>query len=192
MRRWLIATALAAAMSSAGAQVYRWTDSTGKTHFTDTPPPAAATNVQKRRGAGAAEPDDAGNAPEPYALQHARKTFPVKLYSAPGCGPCDQARALLNARGVPFSEISVSDPSAMAELKEVSGSALVPVLLVGNLVQKGFEEGAFHQSLDGAGYPKSGLLPRRNQAEPGPVEPSGEPPAAEAASARGPYAPRSR
>lgn len=190
MRR-LIAAALLAAMSSAAAQVYRWTDSSGKTHFTDTPPPASAKDVQMKRGAGLAESDDAGNSPEPYALQLARKNHPVKLYSTPGCGAaCGEARALLNARGVPFTEVSVSNELAIAELKEASGSTAVPVLLVGSTVQKGFEQGAYHRSLDAAGYPKTGILPRRNQAEP--KEPSEAQPAAEAASARGPYAPRSR
>jgi glutaredoxin len=192
MRLW-IAAALLAAMSSAAAQVYRWTDSTGKTHFTDTPPPSSAIGIQRRRGGGPADSDDSGNAPEPYALQLARKNYPVKLYSAPGCGvACDEARALLNARGVPFSEVSVSSESAIAELKELSGSASVPLLVVGSSVQKGFEQGAFHRSLDAAGYPKAGVLPRRNQAEPKLLEPSDREPAAEAASARGPYAPRFR
>lgn len=189
MRFW-IAAALLAASASAAAQVYRWTDSSGKTHFTDTPPPASARDVQRKHGAGPAEPDD-GNAPEPYALQHARKNYPVKLYSVPGCGAaCDEARALLNARGVPFAEVSVSNEAAIAELKEISGSTAVPVLLVGNGAQKGFEQGAYHRSLDAAGYPRTGVLPRRNQAEP--KEPSEAPPAVQAPSARGPYAPRLR
>jgi glutaredoxin len=191
--RFLIAAALTAAMSSAAAQVYRWTDASGKTHFTDTPPPASAKDVHKRRGASGAEQDDSDNSPEPYVLQHARKNYPVKLYSTPGCGPaCDEARALLNARGVPFSEVSVSNDLTIAELKEVSGSTAVPVLLVGTSVQKGFEQGAYHRSLDAAGYPKTGILPRRSQAEPKQLDTSEAQPAAEVASPRGPYAPRFR
>jgi glutaredoxin len=190
MRLW-IGVALVAAMSSAGAQVYRWTDSSGKRHFTDTLPPASAKDVERRRTPIGDE--DAGNAPEPYALQQARKNYPVKLYTAPGCGvACDEARALLNARGVPFQEVSVSSESAIAELKEVSGSASVPILLVGATMQKGFEQGAFHRSLDAAGYPKTGLLPPRKQAEPKLADPSEKQPAAEATAARGPYAPRFR
>jgi len=189
--RTVIAAVLLAAAWSAAAQVYRWTDSSGKTHFTDTLPPASATDVQKRRGAGSAQSDDVNNAPEPYALQHARKTHPVKLYTAPGCGAaCDEARALLNTRGVPFTEVSASDELAIAELKEASGASAVPVLLVGSTVLKGFEPGMFHRSLDAAGYPKTGVLPRRNQAEPNLPEPAERETAAEAASPRGPYAPR--
>jgi hypothetical protein len=190
--RYLIAAALFATVSSAAAQVYRWTDSSGKTHFTDTPPPASAKEVRKRAN-GSAQPEDADNAPEPYALQHARKTHPVKLYTAPGCGSaCDEARALLNARGVPFTEVSASNELAIAELKEASGASAVPVLIVGSSVHKGFEPGMFQRSLDAAGYPKTGVLPRRNQAEPKLPEPAENQPVAETASPKGPYAPRSR
>jgi glutaredoxin len=188
--RILIGAALLVAASSAAAQMYRWTDQTGKTHFTDTPPPASARNVQRRSGGAAAE--DSDNQAEPYSLQMARKKHPVKLYSTPGCGAaCDEARKLLNSRGVPFAEVSVASESAIAELKNVVGSASVPALVVGGRVQKGFEEGAYHSALDSAGYPKAGILPPRRQAEPQPPEGQAEPqadnPPEETPVIRGPY-----
>ena len=186
--RNLIAAILAVAAFPALGQMYRWTDDSGKTHFTDTPPPASAKSVERRRGAPAAA--DTGNPGEPYAVQVARKNSPVKLYSTPGCEACDEARKLLNARGVPFTEVSVASESAIADLKNAAGSASVPALIVGSTVQKGFEEGAYHASLDAAGYPKTGILPPRKQTEPKPTEPKAETqPAAEPAP-RGPYAPR--
>jgi len=187
--RFLIAAALLATASAAAGQVYRWTDSSGNTHFTDTLPPASARDVREKRSARPLEPEDASNVAEPYALQLARKNYPVRLYSTPDCGaPCDEARALLNARGVPFTEVSVSNELAIAELKEASGSTAVPTLLVGTSVQKGFEQGAYHSSLDAAGYPKTGILPRRNQ--PQPKEADASEPRPVEASARGPYVPR--
>jgi hypothetical protein len=52
-----IAAALAGALAcglDAGAQntVYKWTDSDGKVHFTDTPPPQQAKNVTQKRMGG--------------------------------------------------------------------------------------------------------------------------------------------
>jgi glutaredoxin len=186
--RWtirILAGAAAAALAfSAAAQLYRWTDETGKTHFTDTPPPKSAKNVQKQ-----AQPPKAQAAPpEPFVLQQARKNYPVKLYSSPGCEACTAARKLLNARGIPFDEVSVSDEASNAELKTVSGSNSVPVMVVGATVQKGYEAALYERLLDAAGYPKTGTLPPRNQAEPGmTVEPRAEEKPAEAA-VRGPYA----
>jgi glutaredoxin len=191
LARVVLAIALGVASGAALAQIYRWTDRDGRVHMSDTPPPAGATNVQKRNppGAGAA-----ARANEPYALQVARKNYPVTLYTSLGCDPCVEARKLLNARGVPFREVSVSNQQQLEELKKVAGNASVPVMLVGSSLQRGFEEGAYHAMLDGAGYPKAGILPPRSQPDPGQPQPQSEsesesPLAAEEETPRGPYAP---
>src|SRR5687767_9210409 len=186
--RAILGAALLATSLSAGAQMYRWTDSSGKVHYTDTPPPASARNVQSRG-------DRAGNTAEsgePYALQMARKKAPVKLYSTPGCEACNEARNLLNARGIPFTEVSVADPESAAAFKKTIGGTGVPALVVGTRVQKGFEEGLYHRTLDAAGYPKPGVLRPRSQAEPAAGEPQATEPEGEAQEtpASGPYAPR--
>jgi hypothetical protein len=58
----------------------------------------------------------------------------------------------------------------------------------------GFEQSAYHAMLDDAGYPRAGILPPRNQAEPKPAPPkpaADAPPAEESDSGRpGPYTPR--
>lgn len=195
--RFLLGAALILATTSAVAQMYRWTDPSGRVHFTDTPPPAAAKNVQ-RRGPGAAPGEASGTPGEPYALQMARKSNPVKLYSTPGCGAaCDEARKLLNARGVPFTEVSVSSEAQITELKNLIGTPSVPALVVGSNIQKGFESGSYHAVLDSAGYPRTGILQPRNQAEPKPLSTdadapvaSGEQPADAPAGRPGPYTPR--
>jgi glutaredoxin len=184
-------TLLLLAGFSAHAELYRWTDSSGRTHVTDTPPPAGAKDVKKRASAAPA----AAPAAEPFALQQARRDYPVTLYSTPSCEGCVQARKLLNARGIPFAEKTVQTAEALEELKKTSGSDGVPVLLVGTDVVKGYEEGAYTRALDAAGYPKAGILPPRSQGEP--AAPTGAKPAADAApektpeeAPRGPYAPR--
>lgn len=188
--RTLIGMILFAAAFSAGAQLYRWTDESGKTHFTDTPPPPAAKGVQKKRAApGGPVADTAGL---PFALQQAMKDSPITLYTTAGCEGCGEARKLLNARGVPFKEVSVASEAQLLELKNAVGSNSVPAMLVGATVLKGFEPGQYHAALDNAGYPKAGILRPRDQTEPVNAE---EPkPAAreeqKPAPPRGPYAPR--
>jgi glutaredoxin len=184
--RTVFVLALALAASAASAQIYRWTDEKGKVHITDTPPPPGAKNVQKHRPASA--PQAAGDS-DPYVLQLARKKAPVTLYSTPGCEPCSAARKLLNARGVPFKEVSVIDDKQSEELKAAVGSNAVPSLIVGSTVQQGFEERIYHAILDAAGYPKTGTLPPRTQEEPkAPALQSDASPASEEAPT-GPYAP---
>ena len=177
--------------AASAQQLYRWTDEKGRVHVTDTPPPPNAKSVQKKPAPGAAASGAAespGN--EPYALQMARRSNPVTLYTTPGCEGCGEARKLLNARGVPFREVSVDSEKQLEELKKAVGSNSVPSLVVGETVQKGFEETAYNRVLDAAGYPKAGILPPRRQAEPQAAEPAAEAkPAPEEEAPRGPYSP---
>jgi glutaredoxin len=194
--RAVLFAALCAVALAASAQMYRWTDKDGRTHITGTPPPAGAKNVKRLGGS----PDPAESAKpaagaaasnEPYQLQVARKSYPITLYTTPGCEACDEARKLLNARGLPFKELSVTEEAQIADLKKVAGSASVPTMIVGSTIQKGFEESTYQRVLDAAGYPKTGILPPRAQAEPQPVEPAApEVKPAPPPDKLGPYAPR--
>lgn len=193
--RSLIFAVLLGAACTAAAQMYRWTDDTGRVHLTDTPPPSSAKGVQKKSLAtsGATAPK---SAPVPYVVQLAAKSYPVTLYTARECEPCGEARNLLNSRGVPFREVLVVDEAQQAELKKVAGALAVPSVTVGSNLQKGFEESAYHSLLDIAGYPRAGLVPPRNQAEPKPEPPPAQAQAAEPAeeavdAASGPYTPGS-
>lgn len=180
---------LAAASAAAQSQLWRWTDERGRVHVTDTPPPPGARNVQAPKSVRDKQAGESAN--EPFALQIARKDFPVTLYSTPGCEACGEARKLLNARGVPFKEVLVNDEKSVNELKAAVGSTSVPAMIVGATVQKGYEEATYHRLLDAAGYPKTGVLKPRNQQEPKPVEPESAEvkPAPDPNAGLGPYAP---
>jgi|SRR5262245_42888371 len=149
----IIAAALWIACSDAPGQVYRWVDDQGRVHYTQTPPPPAAKGVQRKDfRSGAVDPSDL-----PYATQVAAKNFPVKLYTQPDCGPpCDQARASLIKRGVPFREVSVLSQKEIDEVKQLSGKEDLPLIMVGSQFQIGFREGPLNSLLDTAGYPPSG------------------------------------
>jgi len=170
--RLAIAILIMTAAATAGAQMYRWTDKDGKVHFSDSPPPPGARNVTKK---GVPVQSPAASAPNvPFATQQAMKDSPVTLYSTPGCEACNEARKLLNARGVPFKELSVNSEKDLAQLQSAVGSNSVPSMIVGPSVVKGFEEGAYNRALDGAGYPRAGIVPARNQAEPKAGQPPSE------------------
>ncbi len=158
-----VAIALFAA-GTANAQLYRWTDPSGRVHFTDTPPPPNARNVQKKRVAP--PPSEAAKPAEPFAVQQARKNSPVTLYTGPNCDACGQARKLLNERGVPFKEVSVADEARAEELKKAVGGSIIPALVVGASTQMGFEQNTYQALLDAAGYPKTGILPAQKPKEP--------------------------
>jgi glutaredoxin len=179
------AISLSLALPAAAQQtIYRWVDADGKVHFSDTPPPKEiTTSTQKRVGGGYTD-----SVQLPYATQIAMQRNPVTLYTAGDCGAfCDQGRALLSKRGVPFSERDASsDPTVADAVQKAVGSFVVPVLIVGEAKLKGFDEGAWHSALDTAGYPRTALPNQPNpratppsapKAPPVPEARAGEPPA---------------
>lgn len=77
----------------------------------------------------------------------------VKLYTHPECGtPCADAKLLLSSREVEFQEVLASEPEVLDELQKVAGDVRVPVLLVGQVVTRGFSTSDYHQALDAAGF----------------------------------------
>ena len=155
--RLLIAFSLLAFALTAGAQLYRWTDDSGRTHYTDTPPPATAKDVQKKGSARTGGADAASAAAQSYALQQAVKNFPVTVYTSKDCGnPCQKGLDYLKKRGVPFTEKAVTKQSEIDEVVRLAGAPRVPVMVVGIVVQKDFDEQAWTETLDTAGYPATG------------------------------------
>jgi glutaredoxin len=150
--RIMICVLLFSAGAALAGNFYRWVDSDGSVHYSDQPPPPSATDVQQiRPGANVIE-----NNPS-YVLEQAVKNSPVTLY-ANDCGEvCSKARQLLNKRGVPFTDRNPNqDPDSAEALKKISGELMVPVLVVGNSQTiKGFEENAWNNALDAAGYPRT-------------------------------------
>jgi glutaredoxin len=143
------------------AQVYRWVDDNGKVHYSDQAPSSGAKNVQKQTISGG----QGSSASLPYALQQAVGNFPVTLYTSEVCKEtCTRARELLDKRGVPYREVTVTDEADLTRLRELSGGDVVPVMTVGRELHKGFESGEYNAALDGAGYPRSSLLPPGVQA----------------------------
>jgi glutaredoxin len=159
--------------ANAQTTVYRWVDKDGKVQFSDSPPPAEAKGASQRRMGGG----ETADSPLPYATQVAARRNPVALYTGTSCRElCARGRELLEQRGIPFVEHDAESNRADREaLKNLTGTTEVPVLVVGENKFKGFDESAWHASLDGAGYPKTrlpGQLPLRT------VAPSAPPPKA--------------
>jgi glutaredoxin len=161
---------LAGAACAADTQVYRYTDSDGRIVYSDRAPPGSARNVQpKRLGANYIETSQM-----PLAAQQAVERFPVTLYTY-DCGDvCQNAEALLNRRGVPFSTVDVTQGENGAKLQALTGEQRVPVLQVGDQVVKGYLEPKWQAALDTAGYPKTPAqkrnpTPRVPEAQPAPA-----------------------
>jgi glutaredoxin len=154
MRQFFLAAVMISIIcANASAQAYRWVDKEGRVHYTDAPPPPDAKEVQKKNLRGGSGVDTSNL---PYATQLAAANFPVTLYTSPGCGsPCDDARASLVKRSVPFTEVSVTEQKDLDEVKRLSGSINLPLVVVGREIQSGFRDDLLSGLLDTAGYPTS-------------------------------------
>ena len=153
LRPTLIVAALIAATLADAQTTYRWIDkSSGKTVFSDQPPPPGASQVVKQTGA-----QPGAERQQPYATRQAAAKFPVTLYTSAICAEaCQQARELLNTRGVPFTEKQLKSEAEFAELAKLLGSeAGFPSLSVGRQNLRGLADDAWNDLLDLAGYPKS-------------------------------------
>ncbi len=168
--------------SAAHAQMYKWKDDKGVTHFTETPPPASAAKAEVKSYSTAGS----GGVALPFELAEAVRSHPVVLYTASTCGAgCDMGRKLLAARGIPYQEKTVASAADHEALKKAGSNGQVPLLLVGRSRQLGFEQGAWDAALSNAGYPDSKMLPPgyANPA-PSPAAPPAPPSPAEVARAQ--------
>jgi glutaredoxin 3 len=74
-------------------------------------------------------------------------TFPVMaddqvtLYTTDPCGFCRQAKALLQARGIDYTEVNLAkDPQGRAGLVAITGQMTFPQIVIGQRALGGFRE----------------------------------------------------
>ena len=147
-----IAAITFAAGALAQTQVYRYTDADGRVVYSDRAPTGDVKNVQtKKLGANFISTSEPG-----FASALAAERYPVTLYTF-SCGDvCQNAEALLNRRGVPFTIVNVSEAEGQTRLKAVASEGVAPVLTVGDkLISSGYNEASWQAMLDQAGYPKT-------------------------------------
>jgi glutaredoxin len=182
MRLSLIAIFLLACVTTpVEAQLYKWVDKDGNVTYTDLPPPKDVKDARKKDYGDNVTPSD----DLPYSVRDAVRRNPVTLY-ANACGdPCDKARALLGARGIPFTDRNPeTDQSATDALKEAAGGLSVPTLIIGARVLKGFADSEWQDALTSSGYPRTNPGIRAALPAPKPaVTPATAPAAAPAAPA---------
>jgi glutaredoxin len=143
--------------------VYRIVGADGRITFSDKAPVSADSATVMVPG-GRTIPLAA--AMLPLELRQVVGKYPVTLYSAANCAPCNSGRDLLVSRGVPFAERTVSTNEDSDALQRISGGTSLPLLTIGSQQIKGFSESEWTQFLDAAAYPKSSVLPATYRSPP--------------------------
>jgi glutaredoxin len=152
-----IAVVCAASAGASAQTIYRIVGADGKVTFSDKPP--ASLDQGKVIGTGVGATGSATGASLPFELKQVVSKYPVTLYTAPKCAPCDAGRSLLAARGVPFNERTVTTAEDGDYLQRLTGENSLPVVSIGGQRLRGFSDGEWSQYLDAAGYPKTSILP---------------------------------
>ena len=147
---------LGGAVAAQAQTVYRAVGPDGKVTFSDTrPADAAKATATTSGGKQAASPDGA----LPYELRQVIARYPVTLYSGASCAPCNAGRLLLQTRGIPFAEYTVSTNEDIESLSRLGGDNALPFLTIGGQKIKGFSEAEWVQFLNAANYPATSILP---------------------------------
>jgi glutaredoxin len=169
--------------------LYKVVGPDGKVTYTDQPSVSPDNKVQSVGTRGSVSNDAA----LPFELRQVAQRYPVTLYVASDCPPCDSGRQLLRQRGIPFSEKLVSTAEDSNALQQLTGTSNLPVLTVGAQVVRGWQREDWMSYLDAAGYPKESKLPANfpqgkaeplteaRQATPAPAAPAARPAPAQAA-----------
>ena len=148
---------LTGATASLMAQpVYRIVGADGKVTFSDKPPaasPAKVTTTTTASGGGIA------SSSLPFELRQIAQKYPVTLYTADNCGPCQSARSMLTTRGIPFTEKTIKTAQDSQALQRLSGESALPFATIGGQQLKGFSDAEWTQFLNAAGYPAASVLP---------------------------------
>lgn len=65
----------------------------------------------------------------------------VEIYTTPFCPYCHAAKALLTDKGVPFTEITVTDPELRTKMTErAHGRRTVPQIFIGETHVGGYDD----------------------------------------------------
>ena len=142
---------------------YKWVGPDGRVTYSDKPPPASA------KPAGSATSSiggTSGSSNLPYELNRTAHNSPVTLYTIKDCSSCTDGRQLLQKRGIPFVEKTISSAADVEAMKKVNNENSFPVLTVGSQKLPGFLAESWNQALDLAGYPKTSVLPGNYQNAP--------------------------
>jgi glutaredoxin len=131
------------------AELYRWTDAEGRTHYSDKAPEKGAAkkvDIKISTYSGAPVVSSLGKP----AAGDAKGS--VKLYTTTWCGYCTKARAHLKSKGIPYEDLDVEKSAqGKQEYASLKGRG-VPVILIGSQRMDGFDPARVDTMLKAAGH----------------------------------------
>ncbi|MBI3186314.1 MAG: DUF4124 domain-containing protein [Gammaproteobacteria bacterium] len=119
-------------ITTAQAEIYKWVDEQGNSHFTDTPPSNVKTEAVDLK-------INTYTAVEITPLiERLGRDDKVVIYTATWCGVCTKAKQYFREKNIPYIAYDVEkSPVGRLDFKSLRGKS-VPVLIVGSKRMNGF------------------------------------------------------
>lgn len=119
------------------AEIYKWVDERGKTHFTDSPPDGLKTEEIKLK-------INTYTAVEIKPLvQRLGSDDKVVMYSAAWCGMCKQAKHYFRSNNIPYKVYDIEKSRVGKMDFKLLGGTSVPIIIVGRKRMNGFNIARF-------------------------------------------------
>lgn len=130
-------------MQASHAQIYKWEDANGKTHFGDKKPAnKKSENIQLKINTYQSVTIDTAifnGVKKSYTGQN------VTIYSAVWCGICTKAKKYFNKNNIAFTEYDIDKDKAAKRRHKEMGATGVPVIFIGGRRMNGFSAATFER-----------------------------------------------
>ena len=126
------------------AHMYRYTDSEGHVHYTDSPP--SSTHVERIEGNISVyqAPGVASSSAQPT---NSAKAQSVVIYSASWCGVCAKAKRYMQQHNIAYTDYDIeTSAKGKRDYARMNGNG-VPILMVGGKRMDGFSAGRLEAML---------------------------------------------
>lgn len=125
----------------AAAQVYKWVDENGVTHFSDEKPSSGQAEELKLEPVNSIDSVSYDWVKKPELSTGSR----VTMYATSTCGYCKKARRYFRDQGIRYTEFDIDRDSAARKRWKNLGGRGVPLILVGKRKMHGFSESGFER-----------------------------------------------
>jgi glutaredoxin len=136
---WIMAAMLLCMTGMVHAEIYKWTDEQGRTHFGD---------VENERYNAEAVTVEV-NSYESVTYSFLGKAIPgsekVQMFSTETCVYCKKAKNYFKSKGIAFVEYDIEKDAAAKRRYDALGGKGVPVILVGTKRMNGFSVSGFER-----------------------------------------------
>ncbi len=144
------------------AEMYKWVDKNGVTHFSDTPPAGAENlrietlptyktnenNVYSPENESSESKDIRSRPADPIQDQPEKKKPKVELYTTSWCPWCEKAKSFFRSRGIEFVEYDIEKDETAARRKDRLDSRKgVPFAVINGEGIHGYNEAAYTVAL---------------------------------------------